>query len=257
MTGTTCPGCGRADTSGANFCASCGHQLRDAADEATDAFELESELPHEEDRARFPHDCGLFVVETGPKAGARYGLEAELTTVGRHGDADILLDDVTVSRRHVEVERVGGATRLEAACRPLLSPGCGVDVTITVPEGTAVDLLTGSGDVDVSGLDGAVAVRTGSGDVEVERLRTQDLTVRSNSGDVEATFARPPFAVKVATGSGDVDLGLPQTRTPYAVDARSESGEVDDAIPATDAQDARVVRVRTQAGDVEVEQDGS
>ena len=181
-------------------------------------------------------------------------------------DVRVVQGDVTVPRyvarvtsglfdTHFEVERVGGATRLEAACRPLLSPGCGVDVTITVPEGTAVDLLTGSGDVDVSGLDGAVAVRTGSGDVEVERLRTQDLTVRSNSGDVEATFARPPFAVKVATGSGDVDLGLPQTRTPYAVDARSESGEVDDAIPATDAQDARVVRVRTQAGDVEVEQD--
>ena len=107
MTGTTCPGCGRADTSGANFCASCGHQLRDATDEATDAFELESELPHEEDRARFPHDCGLFVVETGPKAGARYGLEAELTTLGRHGDADIFFDDVTVSRRHAEVRRDG------------------------------------------------------------------------------------------------------------------------------------------------------
>jgi pSer/pThr/pTyr-binding forkhead associated (FHA) protein len=26
--------------------------------------------------------------------------------VGRHGQADILLDDVTVSRRHVEVERI-------------------------------------------------------------------------------------------------------------------------------------------------------
>jgi len=183
-------------------------------------------------------------------------------------DVRVVQGDVTVPRyvarvtsglfdTHFEVERVGGAIRLEAACRPLLSPGCGVDVTITVPEGTAVDLLTGSGDVDVSGLDGAVAVRTGSGDVEAERLRTQDLTVRTGSGDVDATFARPPFAVKVATGSGDVDLGLPQTRTPYAVDARSESGEVDDAIPATDAQDARVVRVRTQAGDVEVEQDGS
>ena len=26
--------------------------------------------------------------------------------MGRHGQADILLDDVTVSRRHVEVERI-------------------------------------------------------------------------------------------------------------------------------------------------------
>ena len=30
-----------------------------------------------------------------------------MTSVGRHGEADILLDDVTVSRRHAEVERIG------------------------------------------------------------------------------------------------------------------------------------------------------
>ena len=78
-----------------------------AADEVTDAFDPVEEIPHEEDRGRFPVEYGLFVVESGPKAGARYGLEAPITTIGRNGTADILLDDVTVSRRHVEVERVG------------------------------------------------------------------------------------------------------------------------------------------------------
>ena len=73
----------------------------------TDAFDPVEEVPHEEDRGRFPVECGLFVVESGPKAGSRYGLEAPVTTIGRDGAADILLDDVTVSRRHVEVERVG------------------------------------------------------------------------------------------------------------------------------------------------------
>ena len=105
MAETTCPECGRIEDGGANFCPSCGHEIRATSDETTDTFELGEELPHEEDRARFPHDCGLFVVESGPKAGARYGLEAELTTLGRHGDADIFFDDVTVSRRHAEVER--------------------------------------------------------------------------------------------------------------------------------------------------------
>lgn len=107
MAGNKCLGCGRIEERGANFCPSCGHELNSTADEITDAFELEEELPHEEDRARFPHDCGLFVVESGPKAGARYGLEAELTTLGRHGDADIFFDDITVSRHHAEVQRTG------------------------------------------------------------------------------------------------------------------------------------------------------
>ena len=75
--------------------------------EATDSFEALPIIPHEDDRARFPRGIGLFVVDSGPKAGSRYGLESEVTSVGRHRSADILLDDVTVSRRHVEVDRTG------------------------------------------------------------------------------------------------------------------------------------------------------
>ena len=82
-------------------------------DETTDALELDPEFSHQMDRQWFPTDTGLFVVESGPKAGARYGLEADLTTVGRHSAADILLDDVTVSRRHVEVERSGDRYRVK------------------------------------------------------------------------------------------------------------------------------------------------
>ncbi len=82
-------------------------------DETTDALELDPEFSHRLDRQRFTTDIGLFVVESGPKAGALYGLEADLTTVGRHSAADILLDDVTVSRRHVEVERSGDRYRVK------------------------------------------------------------------------------------------------------------------------------------------------
>ena len=84
-----------------------------SGDETTDALELDPEFFHRLDRQRFSTDTGLFVVESGPKAGARYGLEADLTTVGRHSAADILLDDVTVSRQHVEVERSGDRYRVK------------------------------------------------------------------------------------------------------------------------------------------------
>ncbi len=101
----TCPDCGRIEDETANFCQSCGCRLRDLIEVQTDSFDVHAELPHGKDRSLFPPDCGLFVVESGPKAGARYGLEADLTTLGRHSDADIFFDDVTVSRRHAEVER--------------------------------------------------------------------------------------------------------------------------------------------------------
>lgn len=52
-----------------------------------------------------PHGSALLVAHSGPNAGARFLLDSDVTTAGRHPDADIFLDDVTVSRRHVEFRR--------------------------------------------------------------------------------------------------------------------------------------------------------
>lgn len=49
-----------------------------------------------------PDGQALLVVKRGPNAGARFLLDQPTTTAGRHPEADIFLDDVTVSRRHAE-----------------------------------------------------------------------------------------------------------------------------------------------------------
>jgi len=54
-----------------------------------------------------PSGSALLIVRRGPNVGARFLLDADVTTVGRHPEADIFLDDVTVSRRHVEFLREG------------------------------------------------------------------------------------------------------------------------------------------------------
>jgi pSer/pThr/pTyr-binding forkhead associated (FHA) protein len=55
--------------------------------------------------AALPQGSALLVAHSGPNAGARFLLDSDTTTAGRHPDADIFLDDVTVSRRHVEFRR--------------------------------------------------------------------------------------------------------------------------------------------------------
>jgi pSer/pThr/pTyr-binding forkhead associated (FHA) protein len=57
--------------------------------------------------AALPSGSALLVVRRGPNTGARFLLDADLTSVGRHPNADIFLDDVTVSRRHAEFLRTG------------------------------------------------------------------------------------------------------------------------------------------------------
>jgi pSer/pThr/pTyr-binding forkhead associated (FHA) protein len=60
-----------------------------------------------------PEGHALLVVRSGPKTGARFLLDSDVTTVGRHPNADIFLDDVTVSRRHAEFHRHGNSFQVQ------------------------------------------------------------------------------------------------------------------------------------------------
>ncbi len=59
--------------------------------------------------AALPSASALLIVRRGPNTGARFLLDTDVTAVGRHPDADIFLDDVTVSRRHAQFVRSGTA----------------------------------------------------------------------------------------------------------------------------------------------------
>jgi pSer/pThr/pTyr-binding forkhead associated (FHA) protein len=48
---------------------------------------------------------GVLLVRSGPEAGMRLLLDKPVTSLGRHPDSDVFLDDITVSRRHAEIER--------------------------------------------------------------------------------------------------------------------------------------------------------
>lgn len=107
MAARDCATCGRENAVGANFCSNCGARL--GADESTVTLvglgtveEAVADLGEVPDLEK---GQGLLIVVKGPNQGSRFFLDALVTTVGRHPDSDIQLDDVTVSRRHAEVAR--------------------------------------------------------------------------------------------------------------------------------------------------------
>lgn len=57
--------------------------------------------------AALPSGNALLVVKRGADIGARFLLDADVTVAGRHPNADIFLDDVTVSRKHSQFIRSG------------------------------------------------------------------------------------------------------------------------------------------------------
>ena len=63
--------------------------------------------------AALPSNSALLISHRGPGAGSRFLLDQNLTIAGRHPEADIFLDDVTVSRKHVQVSRKDSVFQLE------------------------------------------------------------------------------------------------------------------------------------------------
>ncbi len=119
MTTTFCNRCGHRNPEGSNFCSSCGAVLERLG--GTDVsvttitlapVEASGEVADEEivvPAGDLPSGVGFLVVKRGPNVGSRYALGEDRTTIGRHPDSDIFLDDVTVSRRHAEVLHNGAS----------------------------------------------------------------------------------------------------------------------------------------------------
>jgi len=104
-----CARCGHSNQPDARFCSSCGASLEADPDENTQTLHAVEAADAEDELAGYleglPAGVGLLVVRHGPSAGSSFRLEAEHTKIGRHPDSEIFLDDITVSRSHVVIDR--------------------------------------------------------------------------------------------------------------------------------------------------------
>lgn len=106
-----CAQCGGDLPAGARFCPTCGLAVApepgpELTTASIDVGALDPYLPPDVPAVLAP-GTGMLVVVRGPGAGSRYLLDRDETTIGRHPDAHVLLDDVTVSRDHARVRRSG------------------------------------------------------------------------------------------------------------------------------------------------------
>jgi pSer/pThr/pTyr-binding forkhead associated (FHA) protein len=107
-----CNQCGHRNPPTSTFCSSCGSPL-DSLDDRTitlAAVDPLQDAPGKEDDivvpiGELPTEVGVLIVRAGAQAGARFPLIETVTHLGRHPDSEISLDDITVSRRHADIER--------------------------------------------------------------------------------------------------------------------------------------------------------
>jgi FHA domain len=106
-----CPECGFVNAEGANYCQRCGAFLGEPSEagpgDTTEVYQLdESGELRAVDLDEVTHEGATLVIRAGGgRAGEAFNITGERMTIGRSPEAEVFLDDVTVSRNHALLVR--------------------------------------------------------------------------------------------------------------------------------------------------------
>jgi hypothetical protein len=103
-----CPECGFVNAEGANYCQKCGAFLGDVSGETGETGDTTVSYQIGETGELTPVDlekiaqegATLVIRAGGGRAGETFSISGEQTRIGRSPEAEVFLDDVTVSRNH-------------------------------------------------------------------------------------------------------------------------------------------------------------
>ena len=105
-----CPECGFANAEGANYCQKCGAFMPDNLEKDGDTTEVyqvgaTGELKPMDLEEVTGEGATLVICSGGGRSGEAFPVEGERMTIGRSPEAEVFLDDVTVSRNHALLVR--------------------------------------------------------------------------------------------------------------------------------------------------------
>ena len=170
-------------------------------------------------------------------------------------------------------------------CR-LPTGNCGLNATLDVPSHTAVDLNTGGGNMQVSGIQGNVTLdssggdvgisgiagtadvlsgggnltasdlggvlnfNTSGGDVDGSGLFSPHVTTDSGGGNVTLVFTKVPDYVKIGSSGGDITIVVPRGSASYAIKSNASGGDYGAAgVPTNDAS-RHLIQVDSGGGNI-------
>jgi hypothetical protein len=164
---------------------------------------------------------------------------------------------------------------------------CGLNATVTIPDGMTASMSTGGGNAEVTGTAGTVSLNTGGGeltarnvsgpvtlttgggnitaddaagpltldtdggDVQGNAIRSADVTASSGGGDITITFTAVPSDVTVSTSGGDITIVVPNGPTAYHVNATSAGGNVSKTVPQSPSS-THVIAATSGGGDITI-----
>lgn len=146
-----------------------------------------------------------FEVGAAPKLEIESFAGRVTVRAGEDGTVRVVATKRAAGRAHVEQivvemeEHDDGVTI--TVSKPLAVSNASVDLEITAPADTELDLQTGAGDVTVDGLAGAAAVDTGAGNVRIDGPGRRKVHTGAGNVSVQGAAAE----VDLSTGAGNLD----------------------------------------------------
>ncbi len=171
-------------------------------------------------------------------------------------------------------------------CR-LPTGNCGLNATLDVPSHTAVDLNTGGGNMQVTGIQGNVTLEsaggdvgisgiggtadvlsgggnltasdlggvlnftTSGGDVDGSGLFSRHVTTGSGGGNVTLVFTAVPEYVKISSSGGDITIVVPSGNASYAITSNASGGDYHSTVPTNDAS-PHSIQVDSGGGNISI-----
>jgi DUF4097 and DUF4098 domain-containing protein YvlB len=125
----------------------------------------------------------------------------------------------------IEVEMNEASDRVVIKTRKLFDTGnASVDLEITAPAGSRMQVDTGAGKVDVRGITGPIDIHSGAGEIGVRDARG---TVHVDLGAGQITYEGAPSGdCRFQTGAGEIVLYLPESPN-VRIDVGTGLGAVD------------------------------
>ena len=152
------------------------------------------------------------------------GHAGNVTVTGGSGPTISVTQEADYSRTPPTTTRTVSGSTLTVTYTCPVQVVCGVAYTLTVPRGVAVQASTGAGSVRLSGLAGTVTAKADVGLISATGLTGASVSLTTNVGAINASFASAPATVQASARVGAITLRVPGTAS-YKVTADAHVGK--------------------------------
>ena len=154
------------------------------------------------------------------------------------------------SHTNIDLTTGGGNMQVSGIQGNVTLDSSGGDVGISGIGGTA-DVLSGGGNLTASGLGGVLDFGTSGGDVDGSGLFSPHVTTDSGGGNVTLVFTAVPDYVKVGSSGGDITIVVPRGSASYHIKSTLSGGAYSATVPTNNAS-RHTIQVDSGGGNISI-----